>query len=164
MNAEIEDVGADGLTLIQAEDRFIDKQANNNLANGPTTPYIANLNSDGNSEEEIPLQVSDYYNSWEVRIADDTIQYANSSISRSDAIKGFVLMILSVIWTSVMHISVKAAFARNPNLTNFDALSFIGYSMTSFYFLASRFGGVTVNLCNYEKQNKCPSDSTNLSQ
>ncbi|CAI2372359.1 unnamed protein product [Moneuplotes crassus] len=142
MNAEIED----------AEDRLINKQAKNNLANGPTTPYIANLNSDENSEEEIPLEISDYYNSWEVRIADDTIQNANLSISRSDAIKGFVLMIFAVIWTSIMHISVKAAFARNPNLTNFDALSFIGYSITSFYFLAARVSGVTLNLFNFERR------------
>ncbi|CAI2372757.1 unnamed protein product [Moneuplotes crassus] len=123
-----------------------------NSENEPSLPNLSYMQHSNNSEEEVPLEISDYDNSWEVKYMDDTILNCNVNITKYDSIRGFTLMALGIICATVMHVCARTAFARNPELTNFDTFSFIGYILPIFYLIAARIKGVTVNLYYFEEK------------
>ncbi len=62
---------------------FLNNQhRDSNSENGPSMLNFSNLQAEQNSEEEVPLEISDYENSWDVKYMDDTIQNANVNISK----------------------------------------------------------------------------------
>lgn len=60
-------------------------------------------------------------------------------------------MLIAVLALSVMHIMVKASYVRNPKLTNYDSLSFIGWYLVPGYFILAKWSKVNLNIMKLER-------------
>ena len=78
--------------------------------NHPSLPNLSNLEIEENSEEWIPLQISDYYNSWEIENGSNEVKISNVSAPNWNyyafaLLKGCIFMILGILCLAIMYIS-----------------------------------------------------------
>jgi hypothetical protein len=54
-------------------------------------------------------------------------------------------MVIAVLGITINHLSAKIAFFRNPDLTNYDGILFLGIAVTPIYLVAAKMAGISIS-------------------
>ena len=67
---------------------------------------------------------------------------------------GALLMVCTTTLWSIMHIATKIMYTRSPEMTGYDTVSFMGYSLVPTYYCYAKYRGVNVNFFSFEPKVK----------
>ncbi|CAI2372988.1 unnamed protein product [Moneuplotes crassus] len=68
---------------------------------------------------------------------------------KSGYIKGILLMATTTLIWTIIHISIKYMFSISPNMSAFDSISVVAYSLVPFYYIYAKIEKVNVNIFSF---------------
>ena len=69
----------------------------------------------------------------------------HSTLPRQSPLLGYSFMVIAVLGITINHLSAKIAFFRNPDLTNYDGILFLGIAVTPIYLVAAKMAGISIS-------------------
>jgi len=77
---------------------------------------------------------------------------SHSTLPTQNPLKAYSFMLIAVLGITLNHLSAKIAFYRNPKLTNYDTILFIGLAVFPIYFVAGKVAGINMSVSQYNKK------------
>jgi hypothetical protein len=84
-------------------------------------------------------------------IVNMSVDFCNDSPTQDNYLAGVLLMIVTILMWSIMHITSKIMYNHSELITPFDVVLPMGFVLPTTYFLYSKMIGVNLNLFSFPK-------------
>ena len=85
-----------------------------------------------------------------VSIGDVSCAIDNEGDEKEGYITGAILMIITTLMWTLIHVSSKIMYLNDPQMNGFDVVSVMAYTLIPFFYIYAKIRGVNCNLFSFE--------------